>query len=232
MDFGKAFTFMFEDPDWLRKLGVGTLVGLVGILFSPILIGLVPLIALLGYTLDVLRNVANGYERPLPEWQDWGGFLARGFKLFAAFLVWALPAILIGIPLSIGSALADQNSGGMGAIAAILIACSSCLLILWGIFLTLLSPAIYVRIAQTDRFAAAFEFSRLWAFTRDNLGNIIIAILLTWVAGLIASIVAPLGLIALIIGVLVTLPFAMLWQYLVQAHLFGQIAHTSVTAVG
>ena len=24
MDFGKAFTFMFEDPDWLRKLGIGT----------------------------------------------------------------------------------------------------------------------------------------------------------------------------------------------------------------
>ncbi len=29
MDFGKAFTFMFEDPDWLRKLGIGTAVGVV-----------------------------------------------------------------------------------------------------------------------------------------------------------------------------------------------------------
>lgn len=232
MDFGKAFTFMFEDPDWLRKLGIGTLVGLVGILFSPILIGLVPLIMLFGYSLDTLRNVIDGQERPLPEWQDWGGFLARGFKLFAAFFVWALPAILIGIPLTIGSALADQNGGSMGAIAAILIACSSCLLILWGLFLTLLSPAIYVAVAQTDRFAAAFDLGKLWAFTRANLGNIIIAILLTWVAGLIASIVAPLGLIALLIGVLVTFPFAILWQYLVQAHLFGQIARTSVTAVG
>ncbi len=232
MDFGKAFTFMFEDPDWLRKLGIGTLVGLVAILFLPILIGIVPLIILLGYTLDTLRNVADGHERPLPEWQDWGGFLARGFKLFAAFLVWALPAILIAIPLSIGSALADQNSGGMGFIAAILIICSSCLLILWGIFLTLLTPAIYVHVARTGRFAAAFEFSKLWAFTRDNLGNIIIAILLTWVAGLIAALVAGLGVIALVIGVAITLPFANLWQYLVQAHLFGQIANQSVTAVG
>ncbi len=232
MDFGKAFTFMFEDPDWLRKLGIGTLVGLVGILFSPILIGLVPLIALLGYTLDTLRNVADGHDRPLPEWQDWGGFLARGFKLFAALFVWALPAILIAIPLFIGSALADQNGGNMGAIAAILITCSSCLMILWGIFLTLLSPAIYVRVARTDRFAAAFEFSTLWDFTRNNLGNIIIAILLTWLASLIAAIVASLGVIALVIGVIITLPFANLWQYLVQAHLFGQIARQNVTAVG
>ncbi len=113
-----------------------------------------------------------------------------------------------------------------------MITCSSCLLILWGIFLTLLSPAIYVRVAQTDRFAAAFEFGRLWEFTRNNLANVIIAILLTWLAGLIAAIVAGLGVIALVIGVAITLPFASLWQYLVQAHLFGQIAHQSVKAVG
>lgn len=231
MDFGKAFTFMFEDPDWLRKLGIGTLVGLVGFLLLPILIGFIPLIILLGYTLDTLRNVADGHERPLPEWQDWGGFLARGFKLFAAFFVWALPALLIVLPLSIGSALAEQNGSEMGAIAALLIICSSCLMLLWVIFLTLLTPAVYVRVARTGRFAAAFEFSKLWTFTRDNLGNIIIAILLTWVAGLIAGLVASLGVIALLIGVLITLPFASLWQYLVQAHLFGQIVNQSVTAV-
>ena len=31
MDIGKSFTFMFEDPDWLRKLGIGTIVTLAGI---------------------------------------------------------------------------------------------------------------------------------------------------------------------------------------------------------
>lgn len=233
MDFGKAFTFMFEDPDWLRKLGIGVLVCVVGILFTPVLIGLIPLIMLTGYCLDVLRNVAEGHARPLPEWEDWGGFLSRGFKLFAALFVWVLPALIVAIPLSLGSALADSSrGGGMGVIAALLIICSSCLLILWGLLVTLLSPAIYARIALTQRFAAAFEFGNLWAYTRDNLGNVIIAILLTWLAGLIASLVAPLGLIALGIGILVTFPLAILWQYLVQAHLFGQIAKQSITAVG
>lgn len=230
MDFGKAFTFMFEDPEWLRKLGIGTLIGLVGILFSPILIGLIPLIILLGYTLDVLRNVMYGRELPLPEWEDWGGFLTRGFRLIAVFFIWALPAILIVIPLAVGSALADQGRG-MEAIGAVLIICSSCLLILWGLFLTLLTPAIYVRVARTERFAAGFEFARLWQFTRDNIGNVIIAILLTWLAGIIASLIAGLGVIALVIGVLVTIPFASLWQYLVQAHLFGQIAANSTSAI-
>lgn len=232
MDFGKAFTFMFEDRDWLRKLGIGTLIGLIGFLFSPVLIGLVPLIILLGYTLDTLRNVMDGREHPLPEWDDWSGFLKRGFRLFAAFFIWALPAILVAIPLTVGGTLTDQDRNGMEAIGAILITCSSCLMILWGLVLTLFTPAIYVRVAYTERFAAAFELGKLWSFTRDNIGNIIIAILLVWVASLVAAVIAGLGVIALVIGVLVTIPFANLWQYLVQAHLFGQIGASSITAVG
>lgn len=230
MDFGKAFTFMFEDPDWLKKLGIGTLVGLVGIVLSPVLIGLVPLIALLGYTVDVIRNVMAGREHPLPEWEDWTGFLSRGFKVTVAILIWSLPAILLSIPMVIGGAILDQGSGSE-AIGIMIMVCSGCLLFLWALFVTLLSPAIYVRIAATDRFSSAFELGRMWAFTRDNLGNVIIALLLLIVVSVIASFVAGLGLVALFIGILITIPFATLWQYLVQAHLFGQIGKYSITPV-
>ncbi len=233
MDFGKAFTFMFEDPEWLRKLGIGTLVGLIGLIFSPVLLGLIPLLMLLGYSLDVVRNVMDGKQHPLPEWDNWGGFLARGFKLCAAIFIWCLPIILVSIPMGIGGALTDQQNGagGMQAIGALLLICGSCLILLWGIFVTLISPAIYTRLAATNRFTSAFELGKLWAFTRDNIGNVIIAILLTGLAGLIASFIAPLGLIALVIGVAITLPFAMLWSYLVQAHLFGQIGTHGLTAI-
>ncbi|MCX7670703.1 MAG: DUF4013 domain-containing protein [Anaerolineae bacterium] len=233
MDFGKAFTFMFEDPDWVRKLGIGTVVGAVAILLSPVLIGLVPMIMILGYCLDVLRNVADGQTYPLPEWEDWSGFLTRGFKLLVAFFVWSLPIILISIPMIIGAALVgDQSSGANAVFGTLFIICSSCLMVLWGLFELLISPAIYIRLAVTDRLASAFEVSRLWELTRDNLGNVIIAILLLIVAGIIAGIVGTLGFILLIIGALVTFPAAMLWQYLVQAHLFGQIGRTTVTPLG
>jgi hypothetical protein len=231
MDFGKAFTFMFEDPDWLRKLGIGTLVGLLAIFLSFVLIGIPLLIILLGYTIDTIRNVMDRRQYPLPEWEDWGGFLARGFKVIVAFFVWALPLILVSIPLAIGGTLTENNSGAANALGAILIVCSSCLMLVWGLLLALLSPAIYIRIARTDRLGSAFEFGKLWAFTRDNLGNVIIAIILTMIAGLIAAVIGSLGVIALVIGVLITIPFASLWQYLVQAHLFGQIGANSVAAV-
>jgi len=232
MDFGKAFTFMFQDPNWIAKLGIGMLLVLVGIFLAPLLIGFLPLLIVTGYSLVVLDNVRLGHEHPLPEWQDWGKFFMLGLKVFVALFIWALPIIIGFVPVMAGSVLSDSgNANGTGAIAALLIICGSCLMILWGLFIALLTPAIYARVAATDRFVSAFELGRIWAFTRDNLGNVIVAILLVWLAGIIASVLAMMGLLFLCIGVLVTIPLASLWQYLVQAHLFGQIAGHSVTAI-
>jgi hypothetical protein len=141
--------------------------------------------------------------------------------------------MIIGfVPVMAGGVLSDNgNANGTGAIAALLIICGSCLMALWGLFIALLTPAIYARLAATNRFVAAFELGKLWEFTRDNLGNVIVAILLVWLAGIIASVLAMMGFLFLCIGVLVTIPLASLWQYLVQAHLFGQIAGHSVTAI-
>jgi hypothetical protein len=222
---------MFEDPEWLKKLGIGTLIGLLMLLLIPtIILWVVPFVALLGYTVVALRNVMNSVERPLPEWDNWGEFFSLGFKVFAATFIWALPIILLTLPLALGSAFIDQQGGAEGVGIAMLV-CGSCLAVLWGLFITVLTPAIYVRIAATDRFASAFELGPMLAFTRDNLGNVILALLLLIVVGIIASFVAMLGVVAFFVGLLITIPLASLWQYLVQAHLFGQIGRYSVTPV-
>jgi len=232
MDFGKAFTYMFQDPRWLAKLGIGTLLILVSIPLSLALIGIVPLIIVTGYSLVALDNVRLGHEHPLPEWQDWGKFFMLGLKALVALFIWALPMFIGFVPVLAGSVLSDNsNAGGTGAIAALLIICGSCLMFLWGLFIALLTPAIYARLAATNRFAAAFDLGRIWEFTRDNLGNVIIAILLVWLAGIIAFVLGMMGFMLLCIGAMLTIPLASLWQYLVQAHLFGQIAAHSVTAI-
>ena len=177
MDFGKAFTYMFQDPNWLAKLGIGTLLVLLGIFLSPVIIGLLPLIIVMGYALVALDNVRMGHEHPLPEWQDWGKFFMLGLKLTVAMFVWALPMILGFVPVLAGGVLSDgSNANGAGALAAMLIICGTCLMFLWGIFIALLTPAIYARVAATGRFGAAFELGRIWEFTKDNLGNVILAI--------------------------------------------------------
>jgi hypothetical protein len=181
-----------------------------------------------GYSLDVLRNVLDGQQLPLPEWNDWGGFLGRGFKLMVALVVWALPAIIVAIPLGIGSALlSNQQRGSANAGGVTLVVCGSCLMILWALVIALFTPAIYIRMARTGRLGSAFEFGKLWDLTRANLSKVIVAIVLVWLAGLIGSIVAGLGVLLIVIGLLVSIPFAALWQTLVQAHLFGQVGATS-----
>jgi hypothetical protein len=224
MDFGKSFVFMFGDPDWLRKVGIGALVALVGILLGPIFIGLFAFIFLAGYSLDVTRNVIRGQVHPLPEWDDWGGFFVRGLRLAAALFVWGLPVLLAMLPILFGAIWLGNEPGDEAVFGGVfLFMCGLCLAVLWGIFVTVISPAIYVRLAETERFSSAFEVGELWSFTTRNLGNVIIAVLLTWLAGLIASVVGGAGALLCGVGVLITMPLATVWQYLVMAHLFGQI---------
>jgi uncharacterized membrane protein len=226
MDFGKSFVFMFQDPHWFRKVLIGTLLILAAILFSWILIGLVALILVLGYAQVTLRNVLDGQEHPMPEWGDWGDFLVRGLKLVVAMLIWLLPIFILIVPMMLGSSLLGNqiNSGAAGAGGGVLIACSSCLMLLWGIFVALISPAIYVRLAAFDRFSAAFEVGELWSFTTGNIGNVILALLLLLLVSWIAvPIIGFVGVLLCVVGLLITVPFASLWQTLVTAHLYGQI---------
>ena len=232
MDFGKSFVFMFQDPEWLRKLGIGTLVALLGLVLSPVLIGFIPLLMVWGYSLVALRNVMDGHEHPLPEWNDFGGFLVFGIKLAVALFVWALPAIVVALPLGIGTALlsnSQNSSANAGGVS--LLVCGSCLMILWALLVALFTPAIYIRLARTGRLGSAFAFGKLWELTRANLGSVIVAIVLVWLAGLIASIVAPFGVLIVVIGLLITVPFAVFWPTLVQAHLFGQVGAASTISV-
>jgi hypothetical protein len=224
MDFGKSFVFMFEDPNWVRKFGIGALVALAGLLLSPILIGLLAFVFLAGYSLDVTRNVIRREQYPLPEWDDWGGFFVKGLKITLAILIWSLPILLAMVPTTFGGIwLGNENGDGAAFGGIFLLMCGLCLAVLWGIFVTIISPGIYVRMAQTGRFASAFEVGELWSFTSRNLGNIIIAVILTLVAGLIASAVGGLGALLCGVGMLFTIPVATTWQYLVTAHLFGQV---------
>ena len=40
MDIGSAFTFVFDDQDWIKKLAIGGGILLLAFVLSPILIGL------------------------------------------------------------------------------------------------------------------------------------------------------------------------------------------------
>jgi hypothetical protein len=88
LDIGKAFSFVFEDEEWICKILIGGLISLIP---------LVGQFVVLGYALKVAQNVAQGNPRPLPRWGEFGDHLVRGLYEFVIRLVYALPIVLIAL---------------------------------------------------------------------------------------------------------------------------------------
>lgn len=223
MNIGKSFSFVFEDPRWLTKVGIGTLVLILASLLSPILIGILGYFIIAGYGLEVLRNVRKGELYPMPEWRDrWGEWLVLGVKAVVAVLVWSLPAILVALPMGLGLALTDNDS--TAAIGGLVAACFGCLVFLWTIIVLLATPVIYIRLAETEELSSAFRFGEILRFTREHVGQIIIATIMYVIASVVlVTIGSVVGLILCLVGLFVTLPAAQFITTMIQSHLYGQI---------
>jgi hypothetical protein len=206
MDIGSSFTYMFQDEDWIKKILIGGVVSLIPIVNF----------AAIGYMIQTLRNVRDGQPLPLPEWDQFGQYFIDGLWIFLIFLVWSIPIILVACLQGVGTAiLAEANEDAASALSIISV-CFSCLIALWAFVIAAVSPAILVHYAKAGEFMAGFQFSEILDIIRTNIGNYIIVILLVWVAGLIAS----LGVILCVVGVI----FTQFWSYLVGGHLMGQLA--------
>jgi hypothetical protein len=216
MDFGKSFTFMFDDQDWLKKLAIGGLLALLSII--PI-VNIFTWLVLGGYYVRTLSNVASGKSLPLPEWNDWGGDWMKGLMLVLAGAIYSIPgAILSGIGGGISSMIESGSAEAQG-IATVCVAGLSCLAALWGLLVGIVLPAATINYATEGEFASFFRLGKIWDFIRNNAGNYIIALLLT----IVASLVAGLGVIACGVGVF----FTGFWAALATAHLLGQVKATA-----
>jgi len=148
--------------------------------------------------------------------------LLKGFKLFAIQLIWAIPLIILSVGTSLPAAL-TENSDIQGPMVLISVCCG-CLSALVGIVYALVEPVLVIRFARTDEFSSGFDFAEIFQLLRDNIANIVIAVIINAVVGLALFIVGLLvGTLALLIGLLVTIPAAAFLGELVQAHLYGQI---------
>ncbi len=209
MDFGLAFSFVFKDPNWLKKIAIISLVALIPILGQ---------IVVFGWALQITRRVMNHDPNPLPD-LDFGGDLTRGFMGIVISFVYTLPITLFSGIISFFSAVLE-NSGGDEATVAIFSIVSICLGLfsfIFGLIVGLLLPAALTRYLEKESIGAAFNFVEVFKKVQLNLGTYFIVLLGTIVAGFIA----PLGLIACVIGVMLTYTYslAIIGHFYGQAHL-------------
>jgi MFS family permease len=217
MDIGSAFTFMFDDEEWMKKLAIGGVIALVGTILSPILVGIVLFLPLGGYMLETLKNVRDGQTK-LPEWDDFGNLFMKGLMIFLIVLIYNIPVYILAClsgGMNFAMAQPDLDEGVIQALT-VLAGCFSCVQFLLSLLIGIIVPAAFIRYAQYNTFGSAFQFGEIFAFAAGNFGSYIVAVLLSWVA----SLLAVFGIILCVVGVF----FTFFWSMLVSANLYGQVA--------
>ena len=211
MDFGKSFTFVFEDSDWLKKIAIIALVMLI-----PVIGELVAL----GWSLELMRRVMRQNPAPLPD-LAFSDQLVLGLKGFVVSLVYALPLIVLGTLDGLApTVLASGDSQGLAAVVTILMVCCGLLAAVYGLLMLIVLPAAFASFLAADEIAAGFNFREVFGLLRAAPG----AYLLTVLGALIGGIIAPLGFIACGIGVLLTGTYVFALLY----HLYGQAYRAAV----
>jgi hypothetical protein len=215
MDITRALSFPFDDNDWIVKFVVGSLMSLVGV-FLPFI--------LLGYQVNVARNVIRGKKRPLPGMDNVGEVVADGLMAFIAGLVYAIPGIVVGCILAFSGGLLGNSSLG-GTLFLCLSCCLGAFLILYGIVAAALYSMGVIRYAETGNFSEFMQFSDLWEDARSNIGTLLSLLIYSLVLGLLAGVLLPFSLILCGVGEFIVIFYAQI----VSGHLIGQagleIAH-------
>ena len=236
LDFGRAFKYIFEDEEWPTKVLLAAVIGMVPVLNF----------AFLGYQLEILRNVSEGKDRPLPTWDDlkdkflFGmplGILNLVLGLFMGISIFALVFVVWGVAFYLIMLAATQSSAGieLGSwIMLFVLVVGAVIFILFLVLILLrflLYPAWMIRYARTGDWRSFFEIEKLFGFIRERLGTYLLALLV--VTGL--SLTLPFFML------IMAFPFMLMpfigsiasWLLMIlvtsiiglfSAHLFGQLA--------
>lgn len=208
MNFGKAFSFVFDDPEWLKKVAINALIGLIPIIGA---------LYLLGWGLEVARRVATRHTTPLPD-VDFGAHLGHGLKAFVVALVYTVPMWVITIPMVVISLLIEGSRMGSDAAATLYLitnVCGGLLIFLYGLFMGFVLPAALTRAVVNGSIKAGIQFKPVLAivgkapaaYLLTMVGVIVVALL----AGMVGSLACGIGLI-----------FTAAYQQAVTGHFYGQ----------
>jgi hypothetical protein len=187
MDFEKVFAFLSEDKDWIKKVGIA----------AVLILTQIGSIAVLGWSAEIAKRIADKQEDPIPDWDDIGTFFTTGFKLIGVSFVWFLPPAFLVICQSAVMIFALQEGE---TLAALLTASSVIVYLIVFIYiitgLMLFSP-LYVLAAEGVEFKQLIKPEPAWKLFRANIGAYILAIL---VGSLLSIVLVSTGLLVCFVG--------------------------------
>lgn len=213
MNFGLAFSYVFKEKgQWFKKLAL------------PALCSLIPVIGpfiLMGWGLKATKNVIEGNEEYALPNLEFGADLGRGFMAFLITLIYNIvPAIFFGVAGALFG-LGGTMDEGLMITLFILGGCVGLIGLVVSLLIAFMSLAGMANYVAKGKFGAAFDFKTLFAMLKKSF----VSWLLAAVGYILAmGIIAPLGTVVCVIGVLLTSAYA----NAITGHLLGQAYNQSV----
>ena len=180
-----VLTFPFKDPDWFKKLTIGSL-----LILSGFIIPILPILFVYGYVMRIMeRIIIQDGEPCLPEWDDWGKLFTDGARLLGAGLIYAIPALILFflgymiaflpaflIPWMEGIVEPSSAAFAIFPLFGMMLGFGTMGLgILLAVAVGILVPAALGHLVAKDRFSAAFQVNEWWPILRANFTGFLLA---------------------------------------------------------
>ncbi|MCB9110417.1 MAG: DUF4013 domain-containing protein [Anaerolineales bacterium] len=217
-DLKEIFYFPFKDEESRKYLLIGALISL-----SAFIIPVLPYIVLVGYSIQIARQVFR-YESPhMLPWDNWNEMLQDGLKVFGIRLIYSLPLIILVLPIMIGSFVIPfltANSSSPESdpffIAFMgIFALTMCIMIPISIAAAFIIPAVEMHVIETNDFAAGFRFREWWDIFRANISGFIAAFFIYYLAAMALAILVQIMMATIILACLLPLVLPGITIYIV-----------------
>lgn len=223
IDVKKAFSYSFDDKDWIVKILIGTVFVYIPIVnfFSK------------GYAYTVFKSAVYKGELYLPEWDDYAGYFIRGFWVFLIQFCYSfIPLFLLlsgGIMTASGIGLYIADKGeefiGLAFIGVVFLFIGSIL----GLITMLLYPMAIANYAKGgERFGEAFRLFDITSKVFRVFGDYVVAYIIIFavlMAVYMLCIIPFIGLIAALAHVaMVFYLYSLVWVGLIGQACSGAFA--------
>lgn len=216
-DLKELFMFPFKDEEARKYLLIGGLVA-VAAFFIPVL----PYLVLIGYSAQISKQVLKGEQPHMIPWEDWGGMLKEGLRLFGIRMIYSLPILIITMPVFvmgiampfIAEGMNSNDAEGLIAVFSLLMVAGMCLIIPISIPLIVIIPAVEMHVIEKDNFSAGFQFKEWWQILRANLGGFIAAFGIYWALSMVLSFAMQILMLTFILACLLIILIPAMTIYL------------------
>ena len=203
LNIGRVLGYMFEDPEWVKKVLIGGLL---------LLIPIIGIALDFGYFISHYKNMKSGKDIPLPEWKNFGNLFKNGIKFFGAIFIYAFPVIFLEIiyfGIQIYNIYLFVNTSGQknlyimhGKIFLLPLVGMFIyfFIILYSFFLNFIIPGIIIEFTENFSISDCLKLSEIFPMIKENFLSFFIVFILFFAINMMASI----GFLLCCVGILFT----------------------------